>query len=460
MPAYNIVSIAQVGTVTTAHAHTDIDDAVAIGLDGFALNIGDPMQSFVRDTMGSMFDYALSKDFKLFISMDLSAAGEAKKRLVDYRSLFRDFLGHGAWYLGPNGFPFVSTFSDGGLTNDAWIEWKNSLASEIYFVPNFDGTLGYYENNPGWWQYWGPVVDGLFSWESSWPLRVGKGGMFPGDVSPDVKVMRGTAEHGKSYMIGLSPLQYKNAYNTNVYRAGANNLPERMRNILRMSPQPDYVQAITWVSSYVLGAVTFVAYANVGLQNDGPESHYIGNLWPEQNTDAEPTLYATQASAPHNPWRDLIQSFVAAYRKGGDETSMAPRSGLATGCMWYKTILQSTTCSNAKKPDGYDTAEDAVYFAVMVEKGTSHWGMQLRVTNNGVESGSHQIAVDGLNYGSARIVKAGSVEMNLLSSNGTVILTASGGECITNDCPKGIYDMNYQVIALAEKKGANVITGI
>lgn len=37
-------------------------------------------------------------------------------------------------------------------------------------------------------------------------------------------------------------------YGTNVYRAGGLNLPLRMQNILSMSPQPDFVEIITWVS--------------------------------------------------------------------------------------------------------------------------------------------------------------------------------------------------------------------
>ena len=65
-------------------------------------------------------------------------------------------------------------------------------------------------------------------------------------------------------MIGLSFLQYKNAYGTNLYRQGELNFPARMKSILGMSPRPAFVQVQTW--------------------NDGPEAHYFGNLWDEQNT--------------------------------------------------------------------------------------------------------------------------------------------------------------------------------
>ena len=35
-------------------------------------------------------------------------------------------------------------------------------------------------------------------------------------------------------------------YNTNLYRQGDSNLPIRMQNILKMDPQPDYVEFQTW----------------------------------------------------------------------------------------------------------------------------------------------------------------------------------------------------------------------
>lgn len=49
-----------------------------MGLDGFALNIGDPTQSYVSDSLNDLFGYAAYvTGFKLFISMDLWASGAA-----------------------------------------------------------------------------------------------------------------------------------------------------------------------------------------------------------------------------------------------------------------------------------------------------------------------------------------------------------------------------------------------
>jgi len=62
--------------------------------------------------------------------------------------------GHGAWYLGPNGQPFISSFSSGGLTGPQWATWKKKYANGMYLVPDIDDTLGYNTSDAGWWAYW------------------------------------------------------------------------------------------------------------------------------------------------------------------------------------------------------------------------------------------------------------------------------------------------------------------
>lgn len=44
---------------------------------GFALNVGDPTQPFVQTSLDYMFSYAQSIGFKLYISIDLYASGNA-----------------------------------------------------------------------------------------------------------------------------------------------------------------------------------------------------------------------------------------------------------------------------------------------------------------------------------------------------------------------------------------------
>jgi hypothetical protein len=148
----------------------------------------------------------------------------------------------------------VSTFNAQQWTRDTFNSWRGSLGFPIYFVPDFDDTEGYYQAAGGWWNYWGGVVDGLFSWESTWPKVNARN---DGDVSLDNTVKGGASARGKTYMAGLSMLQYKDSYGVNAYRRGELNLPKRMEGILSMSPLTEFVEIITW--------------------NDAPESHYNGN---------------------------------------------------------------------------------------------------------------------------------------------------------------------------------------
>ena len=124
-----------------------------------------------------MFDYARDNhpNFKLFLSMDLWGEGNAFNGVqIDlYDDLIRDFKGHDAWLKGPNGYSFISSFSSGGLQNFEWNDWKAKWANEVYLVPDIDDTAGYNTSSPAWWDYWGPVVDGTFSWETAWP-KVGE----------------------------------------------------------------------------------------------------------------------------------------------------------------------------------------------------------------------------------------------------------------------------------------------
>lgn len=89
----------------------------------------------MRTSMNYMFGYARDNhpNFKLFVSMDLYAAGNAspKQSVSDYHDLLRDFMGHPAYQKGPNNFPLVSTFGDGGLGNSAWTQWKQGWGNQI-----------------------------------------------------------------------------------------------------------------------------------------------------------------------------------------------------------------------------------------------------------------------------------------------------------------------------------------
>lgn len=430
----------QIGSITAEHAQKDIDDAMAMGLDGFAINVGDATKDFVPKTLGYLFSHAEAKGFKLYISMDVYASGDSCYNggdscngPFDYQWIWDAHKGSSAYYQ-VNGKALISTFSSGGFHNDTWIKWKEGLANDMYFMPDFDETEGYYDAADGWWAYWGPIVDGIFSWESAWPERGGFGGKTPGDVTVDVPVIEGAHKRNKMYMMGLSPLQYKNSYGANVYRPGDLNMPKRMVNILAMDPQPDFVQFQTW--------------------NDGPESHYMGTIWPEQNTDFQPSFYASEDTWPHEGWQPLVSAFIKAYKSGATMMSVSPADGsVAVGAAWYRTILSDVSCpydgesKYYSKPEGWDDGANYLYWSVILSPDAPYG---YKVTVSGTEE-HEQVLHAGLNYGyGAGDVKVGAQRVTLKDPSGNVIMTAAGGMCVTATCPSMIYNSNYQVLPFVE----------
>lgn len=167
-----------------------------MGLDGFAVNIGDPLSEETRIMLNTMFDYAASNhpEFKMFISMDLWAP----KNLSDFDSILTDFLGHAAYYRGSDGYPFVSTYGGGNFAQNDWSAWRDRWARNIYFVPDFADLMAL-QGSQGWWDEWGFMIAGLFSWESTWPIRGQASTLAVASV--DAKP-EWTEEKDKAYMIG------------------------------------------------------------------------------------------------------------------------------------------------------------------------------------------------------------------------------------------------------------------
>ena len=188
------------------------------------------------------------------------------------------------------------------------------------------------------------------------------------------------------------------------------------------------------------------------MQNDGPESHYIGDLWSEENSDPAPAKYSGQDTNPHQAWQPIITSFINAFKSGGTASTMVPPSDTPVGAMWYKGILQSATCPESK-PSGFDTGTDAINWAVVLPAGSS--GMQIRATSNGNELATVD-GKPGLNMGAPGGVQAGEQRLEVLDAGGNVVLVATNGRCVSSGCPDGVYDFNYQVVGL---QAAGVATG-
>ncbi|KND86300.1 Mutanase [Tolypocladium ophioglossoides CBS 100239] len=400
-----------IATVNPDNAQKDIDQAKALGFDAFALNIGQPSAPWAVGTVKALFDYADSTGFKLFFSLDFYQTAD----LNAYTDLLKGYIGRPAYLTaGPNNHPVISMFSVGSHSADDFQSWKqNTFNGNIYFLPNADNSPGY-SNPQTWFQTWGKVVDGVFGWETAWPTQ----GTTPANVSIDfdTAVQNEARANSKTYMAPMSSLQFKACCGGHYYRVDEINLPQRMELLLKM--QPDFVEVLTW--------------------NDAGESHYIGNNWKEGLTD-DVWAYSNPTDWAHHAWQPLINSFTSAFKGNG---SMVPPGGSrAVGAMWYRPVLKSASC---QKPDNWQSALDAVNYAVIVAKNVT--SPRIRVTTGNGKVLSDTPAKVGLNYAAVLGVQSGPQKVELLSGNVTM-MTATSIADITADSSDCVF--NYKVVGLA-----------
>ncbi|KAF4462471.1 Glucan endo-13-alpha-glucosidase agn1 [Fusarium albosuccineum] len=405
------------GQIDEDHVKKDLKDAKDAGFDAFALNVGCVDNDWVDDVLGYLFNNAAGAGMSVYLNLDLYAAGDACYNGAkccnyahDYTNLWNKYKGSDG-YFKIGGKNVVSTFSAANWSAVEFTEWRDDWDNgDLFFIPDFDHTDGYWEAAAGW--------------------------CYPGDVGIDAAPFQGALAHKKEYMIPISPLQYKNAYNTSLYRLGDANLPVRMEGILAMSPRPNYVQFQTW--------------------NDGPESHYIGNIWPEQNHEYQPWKYMNPDRYDHSAWQPLVRSFNDAFKKeGATAANMAPSgSKLVEGAIWYPSFPRDTDCQGpdgfySEKPINYKAGTEGVYFALVMKQGLPS-GYTLKIFSGNTETPAVYDLKAGLNYGSAEALNKGAQYLEILDPSGKRVAYSDGGMCVTPSCPRGIYSRNYHVVAILE----------
>lgn len=99
-----------------------------------------------------------------------------------------------------------------------------------------------------------------------------------------------------------------------------------------------------------------------------------------------------------------------------------------------------------EQPQGFSTGSDSLNWAVVLASGAS--GYKIRTISNGAVLQTIGISA-GLNYGASAGVQAGAQSLELVDGSGNVVLSAGGAMDVSSGCPENIYNMNYQVAALA-----------
>jgi len=174
---------------------------------------------------------------------------------------------------------------------------------------------------------------------NAWPQNTQGDIIVP--TTDDVTYLEGAHAAGKTFLMGVSPLQFKHLDSgDNYYRRGEQNLEYRFDQVLSL--QPDFIELITW--------------------NDAGESHYMGNSWPEPIAGSVIPGYTD--GYDHTGYWQILGAFIQAYKAGVTTTgSMYPVNGKkAQGTFWHHTLLVGGDCSadGLGKPQGISAAEDKV----------------------------------------------------------------------------------------------------
>jgi aminopeptidase I len=199
----------------------DITKAKAVGIDGFALNIG-PQDDYTTRQINLAADAANQvRDFTLFLSFDYLTAGYPWDAGV-VTSMINDFATKaGSAQYRYNNKPLVSTFEGVNSAGD-WAAIKANTG--CFFVPDWTSAspTGIPQAN----------IDGAFSWDA-WPHGpVGK------DKSSDLAWQ--AALGAKPYMMGVSPWFYTNLPGKNWGLRGDGLWSTRWQQAVEL--QPAFVQ--------------------------------------------------------------------------------------------------------------------------------------------------------------------------------------------------------------------------
>ncbi|TGO33228.1 hypothetical protein BHYA_0259g00100 [Botrytis hyacinthi] len=420
-----------IGGINDTHCEQDIIDAIALGVDAFALNLAvtlDSSHSWALNAVNSLFKHAQTHNFKLFFSFDMTGFNSPSQ----FIPILKTYVTNSAYYT-YSGQPFVSTFNGGassftfgqGSVNDGWKNEVQAVMSSaghpIYLIPSFQDVAA---SSSFFTKY--PTLNGTFNW-NSWPTY--SAGDSPVDTIDDTVYQKAAKAAGKGFMMGISPLQFKHIDSTqNWYRRGEANLEVRFDQVL--SAQPDFIEFQTW--------------------NDAGESHYMGNTWREPLVSDTTPEALSSIAYDHTGYWQILKSFIKVWKEGKTSTqTMYPTNGKdAQGTFWHHTLLKNGDCSGDSlglgKPVGIGGVEDSVTAVVLVASGVT--GLKGSISVGGKVLGTKSFDA-GFNTMVVSNITTGAVSMSVTNAAGTVVVSGKGPLEVVNKA--SLCNYNFQVVGLS-----------
>ncbi|GFZ50872.1 Endo-1,3-alpha-glucanase agn1 [Saitozyma sp. JCM 24511] len=365
---------------TQATWASNIAQAQAAGIDGFALNMG--IDSWQPDRVADAYAAASAVGFKMFFSFDFTSLTCGSGDLGTITGYVVKYANNGA-QAKYNGNVLVSTFSGDGCTWNAgdvytgWTNFRNNLKGQninIYLIPAIFSATSTFANTNSW-------MDGEFNWNSGWPVNTGSNLDFSGDTT----YLNALNAAGKGYMAALSPAFFTYygpppSYNKDwIYRSDNWLLATRFEMLIANRNKFDMVEIISW--------------------NDYGESHYVGPIGVDQ-----PNSQGWTNGMPHTAWLSLIAYYAPAWKTGSYPT--------VTDQVWlwsrpHPKDATPTNPTNAR-PSNADYTDDNLYVVVTLAS----------AANVNIRSGSNSATWS---------LPSGLSKLSLASSPGTIGTTITRG---------------------------------
>ncbi|KAF2972310.1 hypothetical protein GQX73_g1336 [Xylaria multiplex] len=381
---------------------TDIAQAQAIGIDGFALNCApERVDNYTPKQLANAYQAAEELGFKVFISFDFAYwnTGDTEN-IIDIVGNYSSHPAQAYYGMSISDGAIVSTFI--GDTMD-WNAVKNELSNQkITALPNIQDPNFVANAQTG--------LDGAFSWYA-WPTGGGNS-IIPGPMSTvwDNQFIENLA--GRPYMAPVSPWFFTH-FNSKNWVFISEDLPNlRWEQILAL--KPTLVEIVTW--------------------NDFGESHYISDSQPNHSDDGS-GAWAT--GYPHAGFRTLWAPYIAAYKSGAEKPTVESDQLV----YWYRTTPKDTVCTSDAlgPPDGIEYLADVVFVATMLTEPA-----ELTVTSGG--NAPATVTVDAGIITTNFTMGVGQQSFSV-SRNGVEILSGTSEKDIASSCETYNYNPYVGVLS-------------
>jgi len=307
----------------------DVSNAMAIGIQGFILNIANGNDYQVQQ-IPTAFAAAEARGFKLAFSFDQNYQWD-QNTMANVVALKASSSANFKW----NNKILVSTFAGESKGNQYWADFKNLMSSKgipITFAPAFQNWSRDTNQAQNLINSF-PAIDGFCPWFAAWSPDNGD------LVKAEVDVAYKNAIKGRSgpYIMAVSPWQFKDLGGDGWVQF-SDTLPVYRWQQAIDTVKPDIVEIITW--------------------NDYAESHYLADTTDKMDL-YDAANYVNGYS--HAGWRTLYQYYISWYLTGVKPTITEDKI-----IYWYRTHPKAAQCSGGWRVRNSQYPSDAIFSAVML----------------------------------------------------------------------------------------------